>query len=343
MTPPPTGDQARVLAADLWGSLAREFIRTGSRLPVRDVGGRPAALWPLTQVLHAAVLLEAVGVADPPVTEVVASLGRYDSRRGWTATSRPALRRVVYHDDNAWLGLALVQDALLSGRHEWLPAAGRALDVAARGEDPAGGIRWSERARSRHACASAPVALLALRLAEVQGGPVEKRTRDFVDRQLRFLDNQLTRADGLVADRVDADGRRHDEVWSYNQGALIGAHRLAADLLDRPRSRERLATITAAVGRHYDPDRLWREPPAFVAVLLRQLMALDAARGDDAHGPLVDAWLDRVRRDGLDPATGLVGAGGIGRYGDSRVIDQAAVVQVAALRAMTPDRRRLAC
>lgn len=334
---------AAELGCRLWGSLVHAFFRNGSRLSVRDAGGRPAALWPLTQVLHAAVLVEAVGVADPPIPEIIASLGRYDTGRGWTATPGPGLRRTVFRDDNAWLGLALVQRQLLGGAPDVLLPASRALDVAARGEDPDGGIRWSERARSRHACASAPAALLALRLAGAAGRPLGPATWGFVDRQLEFLDTAVARPDGLVGDRVDGDGRLRDDVWSYNQGATLGAHRLAAELLDRPGSRSRVTALATAIDRRYDLERLWREPPAFVAVLLRQLMALDAATGEVRHLPRVDGWLERVRRDGLDPATGLVGAGGIGRYGDSRVIDQAAVVQVAALRASPAAVRLTAC
>ncbi|MGF1654684.1 MAG: glycoside hydrolase family 76 protein, partial [Actinomycetales bacterium] len=324
-------------------ALARTHLRPQDRLTVRDAGGRPAALWPLTQVIHAAVLAHEAGVPDTAVTDVTRSLGRYDTPRGWTATPRPHLRRVVYHDDNAWLGLALTQGLLLAGDTQLAAPAERALDVARRGEDPRGGVRWNERVTSRHACASGPTALLALRLAEATGLAPSADTAMLVDRQLAFLDVDLARSDGLVADHVGADGTRHRQAWTYNQGAALGAHRLAGELLGRDAGAERsLALARTAVG-HWTRDRLWREPPAFVAVLARQLLALDAARGTDEFLPWVDGWLDRVATEGLDPGTDLVGAGGIGRYGDSRVIDQAAVVQVAALRSLPPERRVQAC
>jgi hypothetical protein len=330
-------------ARRLWEALAAQYLRPDRRVVLRDSGGRPAALWPLTQALHAAVLAREAGVPDTRVTELVRSLGRYDAPRGWTATPRPGLRRVVYHDDNAWLGLALTQDLLLGGDPRLAAPAGRALDVAARGEDPAGGIRWSERVGSRHACTSGPAALLALRLAQATERAPSADTAALVDRQLAFLDSTLARPDGLVADRIDPDGTRHDEAWTYNQGAAIGAHRLAADLLDRPGSRERAVGLARAATRRWTGTRLWREPPAFVAVLARQLLALDAARGTDEFLPWVDGWLSRVTGEGVDPVTGLVGSGGIGRYGDGRVVDQAAAVQVAALRSLAPARRSRAC
>jgi hypothetical protein len=338
-----TGLDAADLAADLWRALDRAHLRPQHRAVVRDVDGRPAALWPVTQVLHAAVLVHEFGVPGVPVAAIGRSLARYDTVRGWTATPRPHVRRLVFHDDNAWLGLAVTQAVVMTGDQGLATQARRALDVAARGEDPAGGIRWHERARSRHACTSGPTALLALRLAEATRRPVDGPAAGLVDRQLRFLDTVLRRPDGLVADRVDARGRLRPEVWSYNQGAALGAHRLAAERLGRTDSVRRVDELWAAIHRHYTPDRLWREPPAFVAVLLRQLMARDAVTGRDDAGPLVDGWLAQVRDQGRDPVTGLVGEGGIGHYGDSRVIDQAAAAQVATLRALRPARRLLAC
>jgi hypothetical protein len=338
-SPSPPAD----LAGRLWRALARAYLRPDSRAAVRDADGRPAALWPLTQVLHAAVLAHDAGVPGTAVADIARSLRRYDTARGWTATPRPHLRRVVYHDDNAWLGLALTQGLLLTGDPRLAAPAHRALDVARRGEDPAGGIRWSEQAASRHACASGPTALLALRLAEATRQPPPAATAAMVDRQLAFLDGDLARPDGLVADHLDRAAALHPEAWTYNQGAALGAHRLAGELLGRGSGAARaLALARAAVG-HWTPGRLWREPPAFVAVLARQLLALDAARGTEEFLPWVSGWLDRVATAGLEPGTDLVGAGGIGRYGDSRVIDQAAAVQVAALLAVAPPRRALAC
>jgi Glycosyl hydrolase family 76 len=276
------------------------------------------------------------------VTDIARALGRYDTSRGWTATPRPHLWRVVYHDDNAWLGLALTQGLLLTGDPRLAAPAERALDVARRGEDPAGGIRWSERTTSRHACTSGPTALLALRLAQATGRAPSRDTAALVDRQLGFLDTALARPDGLVADHL-AGGSLHRHAWSYNQGAALGAHRLAGELLGRAAGAGRSLALARAAVRRWTGERLWQEPPAFVAVLARQLLALDAARGTEEFTPWVDGWLGRVATAGLEPGTDLVGAGGIGRYGDSRVIDQAAVVQVAAVRAVPPERRALAC
>ncbi|MGF1663704.1 MAG: hypothetical protein ACFCVG_14790, partial [Kineosporiaceae bacterium] len=118
------------LATRLWQALARAHLRPRARAVVRDAGGRPAALWPLTQVLHAAVLAHDAGVPDPAVAGIARSLARYDTSRGWTATPRPHLWRVVYRDDNAWLGLALAQGLLLTGDPRLAAPAQRALDVA---------------------------------------------------------------------------------------------------------------------------------------------------------------------------------------------------------------------
>jgi len=339
-------DRARVAWRPLWAHLV-----TGRRSVVRDRRQQRAPLWPLSQVIHAAALLEPLGVAPGAVAQLLGGLRRFHTPRGWTATAWPARARRVFHDDNAWLGLAGMQSWLMTGAASSLGLAQAAAAVARRGEDPAGGVRWNEQTADRHACATAPTLLLTLRLAEPRRGrqvavaPADRADLvAFAERCIDFLDGTLRRPDGLIADHVGADGRVDEHVWSYNQGAAIGAYRLAAQVLGMDAALERAQWLAAAAVDHLSvDDRMWREPPAFVSIFMRQLLALDGQLVTHRWAGLVDRYLDRVWLEGRDRRTGLFTAGGIGSYDEGVVIDQAAIVSLCALQAMPVEWRLLAC
>lgn len=308
-------------AAQGWAALEAACFGRDRRggLIVRQGPSRGAAfLWPYSQVLHAAVVRGRLLGDDADARALVDGLERY--RRGPALADSPGGRR-RYYDDNAWVGLA----AVAGGR----VALARGLDRWVRGgAEPGGGVAWREGLRSWHACSTGGAALLALRL----GGSDDDRA--FARRCRAFLAGPLARPDGLVADHLDAAGVVEPTAWTYNQGLAIGVdvllHRSGDDgALERARQ---LADLTVA---HFAAeDRLWRQPPAFVGVLLRLLLLLHSADGDPRWPAVVDAYLDRVWAQGRDSATGLFRSGGIGRYDEGVVLDQAAVVTVLALRAL---------
>jgi hypothetical protein len=134
-----------------------------------------------------------------------------------------------------------------------------------------------------------------------------------------WLDATLRRPDGLYADRVDG-GVVHNELWTYNQGAAIAATRL----LGRPTT-----ALRAAILGQWTPDDLWREPPAFAAIAYRALLADPDATDAIARW---DPYLERLGTEAREPGGWFTG-GGVGRYDERPTIDQAAVVQLFALRA----------
>lgn len=323
-------------ARSLWSDLERHFVRRRpwGRLAT-GAGGRRAQLWPLSQVLHAAAALSPLGTVDVGWERLLGGLRGFETQRGWTATAWPRRRR-VFHDDNAWLGLALEQSALFSGDEGARAIARRACAAAEAGRHISGGVRWHEETGALHACSTAPSVMLALRLR----GP---GAADVATTSLEWLDRTLTRRDGLIVDHVTATGQVVSDVWSYNQGSAIGAHLLAWRVLGWESSRARAWQLAERAVAHYDAARLWSEPPAFTAVLLRQLMALDAHLASRRWQGYVDRYLERLWVEGRDRETGLVTAGGIGRYDDGVVLDQAAAVQLFAFQAMPVPWRRLIC
>jgi hypothetical protein len=302
-------------ALDAWASLVRDAIRGSCKaFHVLDgPDGRSAALWPIVHVLWAAAEVQALG-GDPPIEQLGASLDRY--RSGEAFAAMPGRRR--FYDDNAWLGLAMLRLAVVAADPSWHRCATSLARYMETGEDPRGGIRWAEGLTSRNTCSTAAAAWLVL---ETNAG----EARESATRWMDWLDQTLKRPDGLYADRIE-DGAIDATAWTYNQGAVLSAARL----LDRDTEPLRRAVIV-----HWSPDRLWHEPPAFAAIAWRALVS--AGPVDDAL-PGWDPYLERLATEAREPITGWFIAGGVGSYDDRPTIDQAAVVQMFALRAALEER-----
>jgi hypothetical protein len=180
------------------------------------------------------------------------------------------------------------------------------------GEDPSGGILWVEGGTSRNTCSTASAAWLASSLGDDA----------FARRAMEWLNKTLRGPDGLYADHLD--GARTDRrIFSYNQGASIAALRM----LGRAEQADATARSSLALFR---AERLWQEPPPFLAIWFRALLALPAARPEASS--LMASYVERVLREALDPMTGLFTRGGLGSYDRTVTIDQAAIVQILAMR-----------
>ncbi|HEY5154729.1 MAG TPA: glycoside hydrolase family 76 protein [Acidimicrobiales bacterium] len=335
-------------AGDAWDRLVATSMvrRGGNQLLVMDGPGARAgvaAVWPLSQVLAAALDLEqaAPGRSAPArVDDLAGTVELY--RRGDGYAPYPASGE-RYYDDNAWLGLDFVQAHHQDHGPEaadsvWLHKAKRTFDLVAAGQDPDGGVRWVEGGGSRNTCSTAPAIALALRLHRITGS---ERFRAFAERSDEWLWATLARPDGLFADHVEADGGVDDTAWAYNQGTPVGADVLWFRVTGDHR---RLARATRLAGDALDfyavDDRLWGQPPAFVSVFFRNLLTLHAAEAQPRVVAELDRYLERVWHDGRDPGTGRFVAGGIGHYDDGGTLDHAALVQLFALQAF--DRSWLA-
>ncbi|HEV8088194.1 MAG TPA: glycoside hydrolase family 76 protein [Actinomycetota bacterium] len=305
------------LALDAWVALVRDTVRRRwDRSRVLDgPGGKPAAAWPLAHILWAAAEIRALG-GNPPIEELDNALGRLRSRDGYLAVPRDKR----YFDDNAWLGLAFLRLSVVLDQPAWQERARGLARFVMQGEDPDGGVRWVEGSSSRNTCSTASAAWLVQAAGEPDAPTV-------AGRWLRWLDATLRRPDGLYADRIE-NGVVHDEAWTYNQGAALAATRL----LGRP-----TAPLRAAILKRWSPDDLWREPPAFAAIAYRALLE------DPDPTDAVERWdpyLERLRADAHEP-NGWYTGGGVGRYDEHPMIDQAAVIQLFALRAtVTSGARR---
>jgi predicted alpha-1,6-mannanase (GH76 family) len=188
-----------------------------------------------------------------------------------------------------------------------------------------GGIRWKMRATSpsRNTCSNAPAAQLGALIHEQTGDAVA------LEWSLRIYDwvrATLLGGEGLYFDRIEADGTVSYEVWSYNQGAMIGAgvllHRITGEqgYLDQA-----IATATAAIKRFTVEGPLGESRPAFSAVLVRNLFLLGQVAPDPSYRQLAEAYGEQMWMRLRDPRTGLFG-------GDLSVLNNSApMLEIYAL------------
>lgn len=336
-------DEGAARAVEAWRVLVDDHLRDERRGPLRlqDHPGRRrprAALWPLTQVVVAGLHVARLTGDRSGVDALVASMERY-RRPGGDAYDPFPGEGPHYADDNAWVGLAQVQAALLTGVTAHLDAARRTLGVVAAEQVDDGTVRWRAVPDSPvNTCATAPAIQLALRL--VLAAP-DRPDRPGLEAFARRADAGLTavfrQPDGLHVDHVRRDGHVDRTVWSYNQGSPVGADVLWWRLDADPARLERAAaTAEASLAWFARDDRLWREPPVFVAIWLRNLLALHAVRTVPGLLDALDGYLERAWTTARDPRSGRFGGGGIGRYERGGAIDHAGLVQLLALRASPP-------
>lgn len=254
--------------------------------------------------------------------------------RGGDAYAERPGNRTRYYDDNAWIALAAIDlDDRKGG--PWRDTAARVLGFLREGErevqSDQTGVLWVEGGRSLNACSTGSTGLVALRLACDASSSDRAKLVEFAERCLRFLTGTLRGADALVCDHRDEHGNVDPAEFTYNQGLAIGLHVGLADLghVSELRLAQELAGRTLDA---FEGERLWTHPPAFNAILFRELLALYAVDGDRRWPSAVDAYMDRVWLEARDPETGLFTAGGIGRYDSDVALDQAGLVQLFALR-----------
>jgi Glycosyl hydrolase family 76 len=332
--------------------------------------GTAAHLWPFSRAL--AATLDLAGVpdnlidpfdADAAIADDLESLKRYwDPSGDPPAYSSDMLGTRLggdrYYDDNAWVGLALVQLERMRPGSGYVDRAEELFRFAARGWDRRdvpyrGGVFWVEQGRGagarnhdRNTVSTAPNAELGLHLAELKGVPTAPPGRigaeEMYDWVLATLDASResdSPAAGLFWDKVRGDGTLDKTLWSYNQGSMVGANVLLArrggggthaPYLTRAEAIARKAL------RHYSGGGYERQPPAFNAIFFRNLLLLHAATDDDQlRAEVIEAirsytnyaWYEtRDRRDRFH----------LSRSGVT-LLDQSAIVQLLALLAWDPS------
>jgi hypothetical protein len=352
--------------------MQREFCRRDGLYRRDGFPRRPwaaAHLWPYARALVATLDLagvrpELVGgfVADAAIAQRLSVLERY-----WDPTgAAPAYSSDVmgtrlggdrYYDDNAWVGLALVQLERIRPGSGRLPRATELFRFAIGGWDrrqevpSPGGVFWVEQGRGigaknhdRNTVSNAPNAELGLHLAQLTGRPSAPPGSIGAADMYGWVNAALEagRAGGgaptwLFWDKIRGDGTLDRTLWSYNQGSMVGANVLLArdaGSADRARYIAQAEAIARAALGHY-AGALEHQPAAFNAIFFRNLLLLHHATADHAlRVQILDAmrgyadWAWAQRRDRHDRFR-LSGRG-------LTLLDQSAMVQLLAMLAWDP-------
>ena len=366
------GHAARAIRA--YAAMRRHFLRRDG-LYRRDgrprLPGAPAHLWPTARALAGAVDLLGIRAdvlggfdAEAGVAVHLRALEAY-----WDDTPRlPSYASDVigsrfggdrYYDDNAWVGLALAQLERLRPGHGHARRARSLFDFALGGWDARpdvpspGGVFWVEQDRGaglsnhdRNTVSNAPNAQLGLHLADLLAGGGDARRYARAHDMYAWVNVTLdagreagTPAAGLFYDKVRGDGSVDRTLWTYNQGSMVGANVLLARQAGpgSDAGAEHLAraeAIAANALRHY-AGAYEDQPPAFNAILFRNLLQLSALTSDaDLRGRIraaMSAYAEAawaLRRDRHDRFRF--------RGGGPTLLHQSAMVQVYALLAWDP-------
>jgi len=386
------GHAARAVRA--YAAMRRHFLRRDGLYrrdgPLRVLGAA-AHLWPTARAFAAAVDLLGVRAttlggfdAEAAVSAHLRALEAY-----WDDTSPlPSYASDVigsrfggdrYYDDNAWVGLALVQLERLRPGHGHAQRAGALFGFAVGGWDARpdvpspGGVFWVEQTpptrgagvanHDRNTVSNAPNAQLGLHLADLSAGDDVAgrygRAHDMYDWVNATLDagrDAGAPATGLFFDKVRGDGTLDRTLWTYNQGSMVGANVLLARQARRDAGTEaeagagteargeagpgsvylaRAEAIAAKALRHY-AGAYERQPPAFNAILFRNLLQLCAVTSDAGLRERIRAAMSAYaeaawasHRDGHDRFR-------FGRAGPT-LLHQSAMVQIYALLAWDPS------
>lgn len=291
-----------------------QFYRDDRLCADAIVDGQPTAhaahCWPAS--MHLSALCAAAKVDRSWRRRLDEYITAMDAHRpaggGYDASAYPP-KPDRYHDDNAWMALALLEAYGLSGDAEHLARAKTALSFALAGEDSTlgGGIWWRESERkSKHACSVAPTIVACLRMYRIGG---DRRYLESAERLTEWIEKTLRDpADGLYFDHVRIDGTIDRVKFSYNSALMIAARCAWFDVTDDLRHLGHARRIADAATRRWVV--LWpmaargaiRDDAFFAAWLVEALLELYRRDGDSRWHAAAVAAVTFVARRNADPA-----------------------------------------
>jgi Glycosyl hydrolase family 76 len=246
----------------------------------------------------------------------------------------------TYYDDNAWVGLDLMQEYSLIHQRSDLKRAEDVFHFVVSGWDtrtnvacPGGGVFWEDVADSpRNTISNAPNAEVGLEIYQATHDPYYLQ---WATRMYGWVRGCLMSADGMYYDHLDDSRSVQTSLWSYNQGTMIGAGVLLYRITgDRTYLNQAEQTAAASVSYYGSDDNLYHQPDVFNAIFFRNLFELAKINHDPSYARMAasyadTAWLQNRQSTGLftDPdATG----------GESLENQTAPMVEIYALLAQKP-------
>jgi hypothetical protein len=330
-------------------------------------GGNPFAfVWPHSRALLGTLALagmpaELLGGLDvrAAVKDRVEALTWYWDGRAYASYVMPPYGGGGdrYADDNAWVGLALLQQYRM-GLSTSLkrPQQVFAYLRSAHWDRATGGLFWVQqgvgfglRNHDRGGGATAGGAELGFLLHELMGS----NTYDFAVAMVNWVQSVLDGSRGGVGpflNAVRADGSVDTNLWSYNQGVMIGAHVLQHRLSGDAVALQRAEGIARQALKTFGD--FTRQPPSFNAMCMQNMLTLCSVTPDAQLRSRIFDVMRRYADWTWDPASGardertnLFYFADDGRpnrgHQPARLQDQGAMLQLYALLAWDEANYRL--
>jgi hypothetical protein len=245
---------------------------------------------------------------------------------------------VSYYDDNEWVAIELVR--LYKHTHEprLLERAEQVMAFVMAGwqTNPKlacpGGVPFSDSPDNtdRNTITDAPAAELGVQLYRISHNPAYLK---FAEQAYQWVRTCLLEPDGLYADHIRSRGAVVDDLWSYTQGAMIGAGTMLYQVthnrtfLDQARITAKLALA------YFTLPRLEGESAFFPAVYFRNLLYLDSITHEPPGPKLAQAYVSHLWAERRTSANLFT----FGSPPASQLLWQAAVVQIYALLSESPS------
>ena len=347
------GNPARALVA--FQAMQHAYLLKHSYL----YAGEPFSyLWPFSQAFAATVSMANIphlGVSlSHELLARVAGLNAYldtdnsDAPEGAYVSTLPAFDGAVappagpggpkYYDDNDWVGIELVRLYKLTHIASVLGSAEGilAFEMAGWQASPElgcpGGIPFANTTANteRNTVTTAPAAELATQLYRITGNA---QYLQFAEMAYEWVRRCLLQPSGLYADHIDRQGVVEPQLWSYNQGTMIGAGTLLYQATGNSAYLYEARQSAKAALAYFTPERLGLGDPVLPLDLLPQpavprLGHTRSARAEARPG------LCQLRVGAPAPARGPVRR----RLAPSaQLLVQAAIVQIYALLSSPPS------
>ncbi len=352
-TPTLHGDPARALLA--YEAMQKAYYVLGSGL----YAGEPFSfLWPFSQALAATVSLNEVpALRKIEARELNARLvglrayldidnsglpeGSFTSvLPGYDGTVAPPTGPggAKYYDDNDWVGIELMRAYELTHSPGLLGGAEgiMAFEMAGWQASPElgcpGGLPFSNLPENseRNTITTAPAAELALQLFKSTHQP---QYLQFAVQAYEWVRRCLLMPGNLYGDHVNRRGAIEPHLYSYTQGAMIGAGTLLYQATGNGAYLYQARQTAAAALIYFTPQRLGEEIPFFPSVYFRNLLYLDSVTHDPPGPKIAQAYVDYAWQH-LRLANNLFVAGS---PPSGQLLVQAAIVQIYALLSSSPS------
>lgn len=255
--------------------LIREFHLKG--LSFRDTRGSDnrAAVWSLSQEIAALISLAAVpgenGYAVGKLRKVLRMLAPYwDAKRGAYLpypVAHSTKHSLAFYDDNAWVGIDLVNIYSLTGERKFLVRAKQIMKFERTGWDmQGGGMFWNDTRTKVSAAATAGAAQLALELAKHTGSQADLawgiHTYSWTQHNMSAHNSPLI-----------VDGKDH-HIWSYNQGLMVGNAALLYQITGKEEYLHQGVRLADAAIHHFGDFA--SQPAKFNAIFFKNLQHLNS-------------------------------------------------------------------